>query len=251
MRAVAAVVVAGDVMLWNRPIVGALSSFLNVSAEANNCGSIIRQPTLLAALLAGINAVGFGTFASGGKGNICAGGIFVGPIVEMGPKSGLFNGCTGGNCTVGNDGTGNTSAPAVAVTAGVPPQLLVSAATEAAVAAALLLLGAMQLIAAELLGEKAAEAAATETIAVSGKCAGSGLCVDGTAVTVVFVIVLHTAGGMVATVVCDVGGGGGGGGGAAAAAGVCTVVLVGIVAVALNFISSSDEELLAVALVNT
>lgn len=49
-----------------------------------------------------------------------------------------------------------------------------------------------------------------------------------------------------ATVVCDVGGGGGGGG-----AGGCAVVLVGIVAVALNFISSSDEELVAVALVNT
>lgn len=74
------------------------------------------------------------------------------------------------------------------------------------------------------------------------------MCVVGTAVTVVFVIVLHTAGGMVATVVCDVGGGGGGGAGAA---GVCTVVLVGIVAVVLNFISSSDEELVAVALVNT
>lgn len=169
MRAVEAVVVAGDVILWNKPIVGALNSFLNVSAEANNCGSIIKQPTLLAALLAGISAVGFGTFASGGNGNICAGGILVGPIVEIGPKSGLFIGCTGGNCTVGNDGTGNTSEPAVAVTAGGPLQLFVSAATEAATVAGMLLLGAMQLIAVELLGEKAADAAGTETIAVIGK----------------------------------------------------------------------------------
>lgn len=117
-----------------------VNSFLNVSAEAKSCGSIMRQPTELAVLLAGIGILPLAD--NGGKANTCdatdeavseasdEGRLDdVGSDIEadrdvavddvgfvMGPIMGLAV-SDGGNCTVGNDGTGKTIAPAVAIPA--------------------------------------------------------------------------------------------------------------------------------------
>lgn len=76
---------------WNRPsgapaAAAALSSFLKLSAAANRCGSIIRQPTLLAVLQLGVDVSGKPAAAAAAFSvNICAAAAAAGnPPMPMG-----------------------------------------------------------------------------------------------------------------------------------------------------------------------